>query len=470
MGAVLRNRFRRFLESPYHNTNPQFVQLLDLIDESLRSGIDLTKETVISAIWERDPPNDAQLRRFMSQFLKLGLEFISVDFQKSNAIEFQLALAKGVLEHSLKPVESTAIRSLEKALERSPDRSATWYFYKAEASKLMYRSEELELKRIERRTKSLEIINELTYNLDVSFVAEKLRFLAISLTWKKLLSQDVIFDFEEVILEAAQRSQYVGIPAIEIYYQIYLTETNDDDVKNYYRLKSLVNDHILEFPEHQRKEIIDASINYSLKRVNTGDTDFLDELFESYDNGLKFETLFSEGVMTPWTYKNIISVGLRLKKFKWIENFIEDYSQRLPEEFQDSSEVLAIAQLAFYRKRFSEVLPLLQQVEFKEFSYNTAVKSLLLASYYELDEHDLLHNHAESFKKYLRRHKQLSSARKSHFNNLIRFTLDLVRPHSKEKLNEIKSKIEETKGLASKSWLLEKVDELLGVPTTSSKQ
>ncbi len=64
---------------------------------------------------------------------------------------------------------------------------------------------------------------------------------------------------------------------------------------------------------------------------------------------------------------------------------------------------------------------------------------------------------------YIRREKSLSSDRKIHYLNLIKFTSSLMKITTKDKLKVLKLKEEilATKGVVSKPWLIEKVDELI---------
>jgi len=105
----------------------------------------------------------------------------------------------------------------------------------------------------------------------------------------------------------------------------------------------------------------------------------------------------------------------------------------------------------------------LYKVSYEDVWYNINAKTLQIASYYELDEFDALESLLQAFKMYIRREKSLSSDRKIHYLNLIKFTSALMKINTKEQLKVLKLKEEilATKGVVSKPWLLEKVEAMI---------
>jgi hypothetical protein len=68
----------------------------------------------------------------------------------------------------------------------------------------------------------------------------------------------------------------------------------------------------------------------------------------------------------------------------------------------------------------------------------------------------------ESFRVYLNRNKEIPSARKTNYKNLIKFTKKLLGlpPSDNKRLIQLKQEVESTKNIASRDWLLEKIAEL----------
>ncbi|MEZ5049088.1 MAG: hypothetical protein R2766_05505 [Saprospiraceae bacterium] len=95
----------------------------------------------------------------------------------------------------------------------------------------------------------------------------------------------------------------------------------------------------------------------------------------------------------------------KVKWVKWTENFINDYSQynEIP-IYRDNAIYFNTARLKFYQRKYGEVVENLQKVTYEDIWYNLN-RTLLTASYYELEEFDVLDSHLTSFKTFLNREK-----------------------------------------------------------------
>src|SRR5690606_7835674 len=115
-----------------------------------------------------------------------------------------------------------------------------------------------------------------------------------------------------------------------------------------------------------------------------------------------------------------------------------------------------LAMLHFYKGNFPSVLSLLQQIEYEDLTYNLGAKSMLLATYYELDEFEPLHSLLDSFKVFLNRKKsKIPSSTITNYQNLIKFTRRLLSINAGDEiaLNKLEADINKSEGVASIKWL-----------------
>ena len=105
----------------------------------------------------------------------------------------------------------------------------------------------------------------------------------------------------------------------------------------------------------------------------------------------------------------------------------------------------------------------MQTVEYSDVFYILDSKSMLLKSYYELNENDSLFSLCNSFSILLRRKKLISENHRVNHLNFIRFVKSLMRLDAKDnaKIKLLKKEIEQANKVADKSWLLEKIAEFL---------
>ena len=137
--------------------------------------------------------------------------------------------------------------------------------------------------------------------------------------------------------------------------------------------------------------------------------------------------------------------------------------ERLKEEQRENAKTFNLARIAFYKKEFNQVIQLLQLVEYDDVFYNLVSRTFLLASYYELEEYDSLEALINSTNVYLRRDKGISESSKRNYLNQNRFLKRImnVNQNDKSAIEKLKRQLSDTKGVASKPWLVEKINELL---------
>ncbi len=243
-----------------------------------------------------------------------------------------------------------------------------------------------------------------------------------------------------------------------------MTYLESQNREHYDKLKIYIKSYIHLFPETEAKEIIDSALNYCINRMNSGSEEFVREAFDMYQESLENGLLFINKKITPWSFKNIVTAGLRLSEFDWVENFIHSHTKDLDENYRNNALTFNLAQLYFYKKEYANVISQLSQVEYDELTYNLNSKTLLMASYYELDEMDALSSLLDAFRIYLNRNKELPAPRRKHYLNtlsIVKRLSKIVRGDQKE-IENLTHEAEQTQGLVSKNWILEKLAALKG--------
>ena len=202
------------------------------------------------------------------------------------------------------------------------------------------------------------------------------------------------------------------------------------------------------------------AINYIVYKINSGHENFLAEYFSLYEDLLNKEIIFENNELPTKHFLNVITIALRLKKFDWVSNFIETYSQYINEKEKENAVTYTLAQLHLYKKDFNKVLELLRFVEYKELSRKLNSKVMLINTYVELKEIEPLYSLLDSFRTFLGRNTQINKEKQTSFLILIKFVRRYISIQSTEiqKLKELKLKIEESESFVNKSWLLEKIN------------
>ncbi|MGB4846266.1 MAG: hypothetical protein WBP41_00010 [Saprospiraceae bacterium] len=451
------NRLHRFIVSPYFNQNESITRLFEWVKNDLRdnSKEELKKEELWSQILNiKEGYDDGRFRKFQSDLLRLIEEYYAQEAYEVNPIHKAKYLLEAIQEKKLENLQSSALKTAQHLTETQKLRPASFYFYQYEIEQSKY---DLEKSQIGRTSKSN--IEDIAENLDRFYLAEKLRYYCTILSHQNFAALDYKMLFIDEIIQHVELHGYDEVPPIRIYYQILLTYKHPDNRNHYDILRELITKHIHYFPESQVKEILDSTFNYCVLKSNSGSPEFVRELFTLYIESLENKTIFVRGLITPWSFKNIVTAGLRLREFDWVESFIHSYKNLLEPRFQSNSTTFSLAQLYFYKKDYPNVIGLLSKVEYNDLSYNLGSKTLLMASYYELDEMEALSSFLDTFRVYLSRNKEIPVARRKYFLDTISIVKRMARisPGDKKEIEKLQTEVNNTDKIVDKNWILEKL-------------
>ena len=180
---------------------------------------------------------------------------------------------------------------------------------------------------------------------------------------------------------------------------------------------------------------------------------------ELYKEGLEKELLLEQGRLSRFSYHNIVGTGLRSGQYEWTENFINTYKNTLEKQYRESSYSFNLARLAYSRQDYNETLSLLQKSNYRDLLLNLSAKTLLLKTYCELEEIDLLFSHLDAMQKYIRR-KKVIGYHKTNYLNIIHFARRLItiNKFDKTELNILAVAIKEEEILSEKQWFLKQLN------------
>ncbi|HFA48746.1 MAG TPA: hypothetical protein ENJ95_07000 [Bacteroidetes bacterium] len=455
------NRLRKFLLSPYFNRNEALVRLFDLLVENINSKTkpDLEKEDLWKKIYLNKDFDDVLFRKNGSDLLKLVESYLAQQVYEENPIYKANFLIKAVGVKKMKELFNSSIRTARRLSRQQVFRTSEYYLGQYQLEKNLF--DLMELKHDRQTKKNVEAILN---HLDRFYLAEKLRYGCSVNSQTSMISHEYKLLFFDEIKKHIENYYYEDIPPVAIYYKIYLTQTDTEKKQNYFDLIKLLEKYGDSFPKEEAEFIYQAALNYCVRQVNVGNNKFLVEYFNQYRTLLNKELLIKDGELSPWHFKNIILAALRLGKYDWTEEFINNYQIWLPENMRKNAVSFNLAQLYFYQKNFNNVIQLLQTVEYEDLAYSLNSKTFLLMTYYEIDEIEPLYFLMESFRTYLYRHKDFAYNKRVRYTNLIKFTKQLTKiiPGDKKAIEKLKAEVAkaEEKGIASITWLKEKIAEL----------
>ena len=445
--------FRKFINSPYHNQRADVIQLFEsLVTFIFNYQMIPDKPLLYQQVYPDTEFDDQQLRIIISYCFKHLECFLTHEAYFSNKIKTQIKLSQVYRERNLPKHFQTSIKRAKELQHKLPDRNADYY-----NDNFQILLEQYHFTSSYQRTRA-QNLQEISDNIDIAYFTQKLRQTCFSLSHQAVYKTEYHFGMLEETIQYIETQQLLDIPAIAVYYYCYHALTQTGEINYYEKLKQVLFQYANHFPDSEIRDLFLMTINFCIKRLNEGNQRFGKEVLDLYKEGLRQEYLMNNGVLSRFTYQNIATMGLIHKDYDWVGDFIHSYKDRLEKRYRESTYYYNLARLEFARKNYETVLQVLQKADYKDLLLNLDAKTIALKTYYELQEISLLESHMDAMKKFIRR-KKIIGYHKENYLNLIRYVKQLLelKRFDKKALLVLQQKIETTKAIAEKVWLLQQL-------------
>ncbi len=454
-------QFKKYLESPFFNENKNLTGLYRYIQKNLLKptvDISIDKPVIWTFLFKNKPYKDVQMRRLFSDLNQLANGFLAYQqYQKLPALP-AVFLMNALQYSELDKQFEGAFRLANLQQEKSGKRNTDFHFHQFLIEKSYH--EHIEFKGLKNLT--FEHLEKADYELDCFYITQKLKHYCDSLGYDSFLSNKIGIYFFTSFLSDIEKSEFILEESVKAYYLVSQMLINPEDESYFHELKAFLLENRKAFEKSELATLYTHLINYCIdKKINMGKSDFFENLFNIYKDTLVEEIIFIGNEINLNHYKNIITISVQIKKFDWVENFIQTYTSKIPEAYRDNALTYNLARVYFAKKDYPKVIEQLREVEYKNLIYALGGKLMLLKTYYELDEIAALDSLIDSFRIYLRRNRTISKDVRQQYMNVLKFVKKLsgLAPYDKVGLEKVTKEIHECKALADKNWILEKVEE-----------
>ena len=288
---------------------------------------------------------------------------------------------------------------------------------------------------------------------DVYYLSQKLKYSCEMMSMQRFLSADYSQNLIDEIGRFLQHSPYLEVPAIALYHQVFLTLTDEDNEAHFEKLMFLIQQNIHKFPESEMQSFFAHALNYCIRKMRQKNEKYVAKALDIYMQGVDNQLLLHNGVLSPWDYKNIVKLGLRLQKFEWTEQFIKGYTDVLATEYRLNAFNYGMADLLFHKQDMRGALIHLREVEFSDIFFTLDAKVMLIKIYYDKQVEEALISLLASFKIFLKRSKLISNEVRQTYGNFITLVHQLWKTQPQQ-MPSIIERINETSLLTDRNWLL----------------
>lgn len=423
LSPIERREARKFLLSPFFNQRTDLVELYDWLTERA--------EPVREEAWRRlfgpQPYDDQKLRLLMSYLHRMLEQYVSIKEWGADPLGADLSLLTAYRKRALPGAFERAQKSLEKSLEAQPLRNS---YYHDSRFKLQWEAHQLTYARTPTEGSALR---QLMREADILYLSQKLRLICLFTAHQAVYQTDGGADIDETTIALAERPDMADVPAVAMYLHCYRMLRYPESEAHFLKFKNLLLEQSERFLAEEMHGLYILAINYCVRRLNAGHLHYFHEVLDLYKAGLEKGYLLENGALSRFTYHNVVAAGLHVGELDWVDYFIHHYKNSLEKRYRESSFSFNLARLEYARHRHGSVLELLQKANYRDPLLNLAAKTLLLKTYFDLNEYDLLQSHLDAMRNYIHR-KRVIGYHRTNYLNIIRYTEKMIRldPYDKK--------------------------------------
>ena len=447
------DELKRFIQYRYPRIRKEVSLALDELCKQQSS--ELNREQIHNSVFPSTPFNDKTIRYLLTDVNKVIFEFLSIKQLIKKPRQQQTLLLQELSERKcVKAFDKTYNQEL-KRVESSKQVDTSALRFKYELHSLKAKSE------LESGQRSSDVFEESSLYLDSYFVAKKLQISAEKINLNFILKKEWNDPFLKTILEQIDAGLFNQSPYILLYRLIIQSLTEPKNEAVFDKLKREVPNLLGQLSDSELSDLYQYLLNYCIRRINAGRLVFQTELLMVYQSALENGALLTNDRISQWDFKNVVTIALRTKNTEYAREFIHSYKQRLPGAQRTNAIAYNLANLHFSEGNYRDAIKQLQKVDLDDVFYRLDARSILLKSYYELDDIDALHYHAAAFRSFLKRNRKISDNQRKLYLNLIKYTVSLTKlDGDKSRLAKVEKQVKENPNVADLSWLETKIKAL----------
>jgi len=469
LGGFKQKEFKElgeFLRSPFINKNEGVIKLYDYLSKSFPDFEEekLEKKDVFNNIYPGADFNDSFIKTIIYNLERLAEKFLIYKKLSQDTFKQDIYLLEELDNRNLRKLFKKKLKAAESALVKAGLDDQSYFHYRTNFDGVKAYSTSKDTKtfnepNVDISKISVNLINDFLMNILSHYIA------VINETW--FMKKDIKLDFiEEILRYLRNNKKHLRVPLISINYFIILLLREEKDVYFYEIKRQLINN-INNLKHIDKMGTITILNNYGIKRESEGHDEFIKERFELFEFAIK-NNILSYGedyYFNDKQFINIVTCGIKLGKFTWVQYFINKYKDTLSPEYRDLCYNYNMARLYFSKGMFNEALEKLSTLKsLKRVEYKIFLRTLTLKIYFELGLTDKSDAYLDAFKHFIAYNKNIPEIYKKGSGNFVRFLISILKLKEnpdKKGLKKLKDKILNTNYISEKSWLIEKINELL---------
>lgn len=440
------NRFIRSGQSKEHDFN----RVLGIITRSATKDIRALKIKLFEALYPGQDYDDLIIRVLLSGLLAKFKQYLVIRDQ--NPLETEIKYLKFLrLKNMDRQFETQSDQILNKMInERRFNEESYIINYQLAFEKFRYET---------RRDRfNLERFSEIMINFDHSVIIRKLKLYLEYLNFKNFIpdtSEYLVFEDE---IQGLIRQDWSLFPEIQMNVLALKLFTEFDNDAAFQNFNQKLDQYAEGMESEVRKDFYYTALNYCIRKINLGREDYFNQVLRLYDHGVNAQWILDNGYMSQVTYKNIVSLCIRMKEFGLAEELMLKYKSIIHKREQQSIFDFNQARILKAKGNIRQALVLLNSNRYKDPLIELHVRIELIKIYYEAKEINLLNSQILSTTRFINKAGRFGT-HKTYYLHFIQFVQALqgakVKNASARKFKDILSQIKNEPDLIERAWLVQ---------------
>lgn len=439
----------------------QVMQLLRLVRETKESKSNLEEghyQRRLSAGKQKELKANHVSKLFSNLNIHLK-SFLLLDYLESNEIERELLFAQTMLHQAQKHAFEKHLKKAQNKIMEEP-MGLGRYMLSFQVNLLHYFSPIVYKKGFR-----VELIQKVIEELDEFYVSAKLK-LAVELYTRQAIFQEPIVP-NPFVPFLRQPFLYSGQKLSQLYRKVYtlLVEKGENCLED---MIQLWEGEISKLGDNDEQAyLLTLLMNINAIAINQGKPNAYHTQHKLLSIGIQSGIITPHGVISPERLMSLVNAACEIAEVAKAQQYINQWKDLIrPVQFTDEILLLASTRIDFANKQFSKVVKRLQKQKYEHPYCEYWYKCLMIRSKYELKKFDEAYDLCDHFLRNFRRRKSKNSpeskvkllgkfieqSTKAFLNTVMKMT-------NCTKFSEEFKKEIESKEMAYKSWVLEKLNE-----------
>ncbi len=461
--------FKKFISSGLYTTGRNYLPLLNHLIKFKSSGFDnVQARDIYKKLYPGKKFSNQTLKNRFSELYKLGEEFLVYICLKEDKVEKDKILLKMLIEKKLYHTFENRYKKIMHALNSE--------LYDNNKYRTHLIMQELNITFLEDRKKVVPLFNkyhevsqlrlcnylitlfEMGFEFGVQeYDSRKYEYNFVVDFLRKLDITDLMNTFS--------KSNVFVFKVTAMNYYLYKAYEITDREDYYFRAHKMFTELSPLMKEEYKINIFNQLIQYSIKKQNEGIKKFQLELFNLYNEKLN-QGLYADLQKKIYLFNNFrdyVYIGIAVKNYKWVEDFLSKYSRELPEEFREDEIKLTNAKLNIAYGNFEKSLLNLNDMKLVTYLQYIDSSVLKLCCYFELGLYEEAFLELDKLRHYIRNHNEIPKIHKVYTANFIRIynkLLRMITDSVKKEIDFLDDEINKNRFVLKRDWLVEKISEL----------